>query len=198
MASTTMTALRQINPIASTAAILPHHRLAFNVPGTPFVEPSWASVEPVLLPVIPVPVVHGVLYKLTENDFETVCQTEGVPFGYRLHRCRVIPYHGNDECAGQEAFMSLSSSSTSTSSTKSISAFTLRAGQRNWRESQVDIPPSQSYLNVLIRGAKEFHMDRDYVQSLERIPVGRTLIGNGLAERMLQAAELQQQQRQGK
>ena len=46
MASSTMTALRSLDPIASTAAILPNHRLAFNVPGTAFVEPSWASVEP--------------------------------------------------------------------------------------------------------------------------------------------------------
>ena len=46
MASSTMTALRSLDPVASTAAILPNHRLAFNVPGTAFVEPSWASVEP--------------------------------------------------------------------------------------------------------------------------------------------------------
>ena len=34
MASSTMTALRSLDPVASTAAILPNHRLAFNVPGT--------------------------------------------------------------------------------------------------------------------------------------------------------------------
>eukprot|EP00566_Odontella_aurita_P022843 CAMPEP_0113561894 /NCGR_PEP_ID=MMETSP0015_2-20120614/20226_1 /TAXON_ID=2838 /ORGANISM="Odontella" /LENGTH=140 /DNA_ID=CAMNT_0000463733 /DNA_START=261 /DNA_END=683 /DNA_ORIENTATION=+ /assembly_acc=CAM_ASM_000160 len=46
MCSATMTALRGLNPLASTAAVLPGHELRFNVPGTPLVEPSWASVEP--------------------------------------------------------------------------------------------------------------------------------------------------------
>ena len=204
MASATMTALRQLDPIASSAAILPDHRLAFNVPGTAFIEPSWASVEPVPVPVQqeeiqPMKknsnnsnesiVVHGVLYKLTQEDFESVCQTEGVPFGYRLHRCQVIPYKGNDKDAGQIALTSSSPSS------KSVPAFTLRAGRKIWRESRVDIPPSRAYRNVLVRGAKEFRIDRDYVNDLENIPVGRTLIGDGIAENMLKAAELQQQQR---
>ena len=184
MASATMTALRQLDPVASSAAVLPDHRLAFNIPGTPFIEPSWASVEPVQPQQnLPVEVVHGVLYKLTQDDFESVCRTEGVPFGYRLHRCKVIPYKGNDDCAGQEALVSPSS--------KSVPAFTLRAGRKNWRQSTVDIPPSRAYMNVLLRGAEEYSIDREYVNYLLNIPVGRTLVGDGVAEEMLKTAEAQ-------
>ena len=47
MFSSTMIELRQLQPISSTAAVLPGYRLRFNVPGLPGIEPSWASVEPV-------------------------------------------------------------------------------------------------------------------------------------------------------
>ena len=188
MASATMTALRQLDPVASSAAVLPGHRLAFNVPGTPLIEPSWASVEPVKSQGdVPSEVVHGVLYKLTQDDFESVCRTEGVPFGYRLHRCKVIPYNGNNDCAGQEALASTSS--------KLVPAFTLRAGRKMWRQSTVDIPPSKAYMNVLLRGAEEYRIDREYVNYLRNIPVGQTLIGDGIAEEMLKTAEEQQRRR---
>jgi len=173
MASSTMVNLRNLKPIASTAAVLYDHRLAFNVPGTPFVEPSWASVE-----VETGSSVHGVLYKLSEEDFTRVCQTEGVPFAYRLHRCDVVPYIGNGEDAGMQA-----------DETKTIKAFTLRAGRKSWRESK-DIAPSQSYVNVLLRGAKEFQLDQDYVKQLENIQCAQNVIGGGMAEKMLQFAEL--------
>ncbi len=176
MASSTMINLRNLKPVASTAAVLYDHRLAFNVPGTAFVEPSWASVE-----VDSGSLVHGVLYTLSEEDFVRVCQTEGVPFAYRLHRCEVVPYVGNGRSAGKNA-----------DETKSIRAFTLRAGRKAWRESK-DIPPSQSYVNVLLRGAKEFQLDKDYVQQLESIECARNVVG--VAETMLQFAELRNAER---
>lgn len=69
-----------------------------------------------------------------------------------------------------------------------IPAFTLRAARKEWRDS-IDIPPSQSYLNVLLRGAVEFEMDKYYVTMLSNIRVGKTWFGNGLAEDLLRRAE---------
>ncbi len=194
MASSTMTALRNVSPVASTAAVVPNHRLAFNVPGTPLIEPSWASIEP-----SDNDVCHGVLYKLTEEDFRIVCETEGVPFGYTLHRCRVIPYRGNGEDAGYKALDKVLTSNANqeedhdqgTANVRNrqgtVAAFTLRASRKEWRKGK-DIPPSRAYLNVLIRGAEEFQIDGEYVDKLRGITPGRTL-GNGIAETMLQAAE---------
>ncbi len=179
MASSTMINLRNINPIASTAAILRDHRLAFNVPGTPFVEPSAASVE-----MEKGSIVHGVLFKLTVDDFAKVCQTEGVPLAYRLHRCEVLPYVGDGKNAGEDA---------ASNGIQSVPAFTLRAGLKAWRESS-DIPPSQSYLNVLIRGAKEYRLDESYLHYLVSIQCAKTIIGDGLAEKALQLAEMRNQQ----
>ena len=193
MASSTMTNLRNLSPLASTAAILPAHTLRFNIPGVPLVEPSSASVEPIdgmddIMDIGAIiergELVHGVLYKLTEEDFSSVCSTEGVPFAYSLHRCRPIPYTGDGKRAGEESLRKLDDLSMAST----VSAFTLRAARKNWREGK-DIPPSQSYLNVLIRGAKEFALDGSYLEKLQQIEAGRTFPGNGLAEELLRRAE---------
>ena len=74
-------------------------------------------------------------------------------------------------------------------SSKTIPAYTLRAASKALRSqpNSADAAPSQSYVNVLIRGAKEFGLDADYVQMLETMETGRTF-GGGTAERMLDAA----------
>ena len=202
MCTSTMINLRGIQPISSTAAVLPKHRLRFNIPGVPFIEPSSASVEPTNNDE---EVVHGVLYKLSEEDFGTICSSEGVPFAYSLHRCRVMTYLGDGRNAGYTAAMQkvldtdsdtdtnnnipISNSEQSTDTCNyEVSAITLRAARKEWRQRRKDIPPSQAYLNVLLRGANEFSLDKDYVQKLNSVKVGRTL-GNGLAEGLLRVAE---------
>jgi len=175
MASSTMTNLRGLSPLASTAAVLPSHKLRFNLPGAPLIEPSSASVEPSSGDG---DIVHGVLYTLSEDDFATVCRTEGVPLAYVLHRCNVVTYIGDGETAGLDALQSRSSS---------VTAFTLRAARKSWRDGR-DIPPSQGYLNVLVRGAVEYRLDKSYLSYLESIKPGMT-IGNGLAEQALSLAE---------
>jgi len=76
MCSSTMTNLRSLHPIASSAAILLRHKLCFNVPGSAWIEPSWASVEPIEEEKNDINAnvntntnTHGVLYKLTGEDF---------------------------------------------------------------------------------------------------------------------------------
>jgi len=214
-----MTALRQLNPISSSAAILLNHTLAFNIPGG-MGEPSWASIEP--LPVtdnddgsressssrsilrtdlsnLANSVVHGVLYQLTEEDFTSVCQSEGVPFAYTLHRCHVILYAGNGKNAGetavQKACVDMNYDEDNSSPTRQIGipAFTLRATNKIYRKKALErIPPSLAYKNILIRGAKEFKLDESYVQMLEELPYK----GNGYADRMLRLAEVSQSIRQ--
>ena len=74
MCSATMIDLRKTSPIASSAAILPGHELRFNIPGILGIEPSSASVEPVDAKLLDSSnqVVHGTLYKLSEDDFTTI------------------------------------------------------------------------------------------------------------------------------
>jgi len=196
MAISTMTKLRKINPISSTAAILPNHTLRFNIPGIPYIEPSYASVEPTSSSSQETNV-HGVLYVLTPNDFATICQTEGVPFIYSLHRCLVVPYVGNGKTAGMDTLLQKTTTTnenaepttTATRDKKIVSAFTLRATSNKNRQVGYNIPPSQSYINVLLRGAIEYQLDEKYYQELENINVSTKIFGNGISEMMLQIAE---------
>ena len=200
MASSTMINLRELSPLASCAAVLPAHVLRFNIPGVPLVEPSSASVEPVAnimekkgmddveTIIESGQLVHGVLYKLTEDDFARVCSTEGVPFAYSLHRCRCIPYVGDGKRAGEDCLRrvvrELDEFNMKSNNEWGVPAFTLRAAWEKWH----DIAPSQSYLNVLIQGAKEFRLDETYLQKLQQIEAGRTF-GPGMAEELLRRAE---------
>lgn len=184
MASSTMTALRGLTPLASTPAILPGHRLCFNIPGVQMLEPSWASVEPSSNPRHNV---HGILYQLTSKDFIRVCQSEGVPLTYQLHRCRVIPYMSNlDRNAGQNK---LQMYKQNPSQVILRSAFTLRAAKEEWRirPNDKDIPPSRSYIRVLLQGAEEYGLDEQYIQELKRIKVDEQV--TGIAEWILKGAE---------
>lgn len=210
-----MTNLRNLSPLSSTAALLPYHELRFNIPGIPGIEPSSASVEPIPVTArnrhdedngnkieqisTETPAVHGVLYTLDERDFAAVCRTEGVPLVYTLHRCRVLPYAGDGKWAGrtrlQNALETRSANLTDAAANSApdefnmgMQAFTLRASRAQWRNSP-DIPPSRSYLNVLIRGAVEYRLDEAYVNQLRKVSVGKTWVGNGLAEEMLWWAE---------
>lgn len=186
MALTTMTALRDLDPLACTPAVLPGHRLLFDVPGLPWVEPSWASVEPTTTEEEEEEVVHGVLYTLTEEDFVSVCRTEGVPLSYRLHRCAPVPYRGDGAAAGRAAL--------ARPDRPRVRAFTLRSPGTDVAR-KTHRAPSRAYRNVLVRGAKEFALDADYVQRLENIIPGKTLFGDGFAERMLTAAEQRKSRR---
>ena len=209
MALATMTDLRNLKPLSYTPAILPGYNLVFNVPGIPFVEPSFASAEPVKSTMYErnESLIHGILYTITEEDFIRVCQTEGVPLSYRLQRCDPIPYKGNSLRAGKNALFKYRNQTISAATrekgfdidtdendrklVKTCPAFTLRARPLFGSKALPNIPPSQAYKNVLIRGAKEFDLDADYVQYLESIEVAPStpFFGKGLAENWLQDAE---------
>ncbi|KAL7546349.1 hypothetical protein ACHAWF_009684 [Thalassiosira exigua] len=183
MCSATMTDLRALRPLDARPAVLPDHDLRFNVPGIRGVEPSYASVEPA-----EGACVHGVLYDLSEEDFSRVCLTEAVPFAYRVHRCRCRPYVSREESNAEDGTIGV------TKYGDGVAAYTLRAANRALRAQPAsrDVPPSQQYLNVLLRGASEFQLDERYVEKLLGQRTSSTLLG-GISESMLDMAILRKQ-----
>lgn len=180
MVESTLTALRQVYPFNATAAILPDYKLRFNIGGGGLLDGAAASVE-----AAPGQNVHGVLYTLTPQDFSRVGNTEGIPFVYRWELCRVYPYVGDAESAGEKA--------VAASETGGVMAFTL---VKSFPGMSDDSPPSRSYLNLLIQGAEKWKLDRSCRDMLEMTPVARNLlVPNGLAGPMLTFAELRQQKR---
>jgi Gamma-glutamyl cyclotransferase, AIG2-like len=172
MVPETMTCLRNLRPLSSQAAILPHYSLAFDIPGNALIEPSAASVRR-----CPGSVVHGVLYELTENDFARLGSSEGVPFAYRWERCSVIPYVGDSDGAGRLAL-------EKSSSTDEIDAFVLTKSLLVRNDK--DIAPSQSYVQVLQRGATFWKLDRDFQDQLAAVKTSNI---PGISNSMLQIAE---------
>jgi hypothetical protein len=177
MLPATMTALRGIQPLNASAGILPDYQLAFNIAGSPRIEPSAASARPAVGDCL-----HGVLYELTESDFATVGSTEGIPFVYRWEPCHVIPYLGNEQSAGQEAILAQEEENSS------VLAYTLTSTRPN---TPTFIPTSPSYLRILQQGAAYWKMDRTYQNQLSETPMAKDLIfQDGLSGSLLEAAEL--------
>ena len=173
----TMTKLRGIIPLDGTAAVLPGYQLRFDGSQSSRLEPSAAFV---LETGREQDRVHGVMYTLTPQDFATVGYTEGVPFGYRWKRCKVVPYVGIE---GQDIGNNL----LSLSSTVPIDAVTLISPRS---VIQKDVPPSSSYLGIIQDGAKFWNLDASYQAKLTSIPTAQDLIiPGGLSGPLLRLAE---------
>ena len=200
MVPSTMTSLRNVTPLAATAAILPNYELCFDIPGHPFIEPSAASVQrnPRTTTTTTTTTtssrndmkcVHGVLYTLTEDDFVTVGRSEGVPLTYIWERCHPIPYIGNNANAGQEALLLQQQQEEPHGPSATEEAFVLTANPLfRSKPSNSMIPPSQSYLQILRDGSKYWNMDRSYQMYLQNeIPTNP--IVPGISKQVLQWAE---------
>jgi len=192
MVPATMTSLRNIHPLAlPTAAILPDYELAFDIAGNPLIEPSAASVRRRTssdsTASSDLARVHGVLYELSETDFGRLGASEGVPFVYQWETCRVFPYVGDSECAGMQKLQRVNEQEESDDA--GVEAYVLMASRfvaKNRRRT-ADIPPSQSYLQILQDGAAYWKMDRDYQEKLAAVPVNR--LTPGISNLLLQAAK---------
>ena len=199
----TMKALRGIEPINITAAVLPGYRLEFYGAGgmgdsattisplPQLVESSAAFVEPAISggsissssSTSSLDVVHGVLYALSVSDFARVGQTEGVPWGYRWTECFVYPYIGNGRDAGRKALTAEEQSA--------VKAYTLGVPRGNGSTRRF-VPPSSSYLGLIREGARLWGMDEDYQDMLRQVPVAANLVlfgGDGVSGTALQLAE---------
>lgn len=166
----TMKALRRIEPLDATAAVLPDYELRFHGSEMSRLEPSAAFVKPAKGKVV-----HGVMYTLTAEDFAKVGSTEGVPFVYRWKKCLAHAYKGDGEDAGLRSIQD-----------EAVETFVLvspKLGEKN-------IPPSSSYLGLIKEGAERWKFDRKYQDELAEIEVARNLIvPQGLSGLLLKVAE---------
>lgn len=85
---------------------------------------------------------HGLTYKLSLPQFNLLLASEGFPVGYKIEPVKVKPYSGEG----------------------SIDALTLRSG--NGLDSG---KPSERYLKLLQKGAKDQDLDASYQQYLSEI-----------------------------
>ena len=115
-------------------------RLAFNLQGISWLEPSMAGVEP-----DPEETVHGVLVRLSSEDFAKLVQSEGGDQSYAREAVEVETYCG-----------------------KVQKAFVFRA--LDARKLPQDRPPTLRYLELIRTGARLNGLDPGYIEKLDALP----------------------------
>ena len=148
----------KIDILSMEAAVVPNHRLAFNMRGFPPLEPGMGSLEPISEESKPLLAYdggecHGALVKLTSENYEKVMRSEGVGSGNRDQGYEEIvvdayPYK---------------------SPGKPVKAIALRAQPKV--RLRYDPSPSMRYMNILKEGAKELGLSPCYQDFLARHPV---------------------------
>jgi len=129
---------RKVTPIQAVPAKIKDWTLRFNLIGIPWFEPAFGNVE-----YQTGAVVHGVAYELTPEDFKRLREIEGGG-GYEGEGYDVIDL------------------TVETYNHKKISAKVFTAVSK-WKHESL---PSQRYLNLLIRGATENHLNESYIRTV--------------------------------
>lgn len=123
-------------------AILAGHRLAFSVPGLPFVEPSFATIRKEF---DPNQAVWGVVYHINERGYTKLMRSEGVPLVYVPISVEVTTEEG-----------------------VSMDCMTLIAPNSRCFPLGIEVQPSRRYFDLIIDGLNENCVDKCYVEKLER------------------------------
>ena len=115
-------------------------RLAFNLKGITWLEPSMAGVEP-----MPGEEVHGLLLRMRPGEFAKLVSSEGENQAYRQVEVEVESYRG--EMIRALAFSALDS-----------------------RKLEQDRPPSLRYMELIRNGARLSGLDPSYIRKLDSLP----------------------------
>lgn len=128
---------RRITPLESIAGCLRDYRLAFNTRGFLWIEPSFANVVHT-----PGACVHGVLHRLTREQFALLDRYEWGGVAYRHLEIDVAAYDGRE----------------------------IRARVYSARYVSREKAPSCRYLGILREGARHYRLEEDYIRMLDRHP----------------------------
>lgn len=126
-------------------AVLENYKLVFDV-GAPF-GPQAASVIPVKGAETHV---HGVLYRMKPSAFALLLASEGVPLVYKLLTCKVKLYTGAKKVVNAQTLGSMSD----------IDNSNVQNGK-----------PSRRYIDLILKGAVEQGIDKNYIDYLQSIEV---------------------------
>jgi hypothetical protein len=136
---------RKINPLESYPCRVPGWSLDMNMIGFPFIEPAFASIHKTDVSKNEREL-HGVVYKITPEDFDQIRRTEGGG-GHDNMGYEVVEVDVNTYCG------------------KSFVAKTLVA-HADWTP-KFEVLPTERYLKLLRNGAKEHGLDPEYAKYLE-------------------------------
>lgn len=130
----------RLRPLETVPGRAREWRLAFNLRGIPWIEPSMASVEPASGEEV-----HGLLLHLTPAQWEHLDQSEGAGRAYMHQEIEVEAYDG-----------------------RRIRAIAFRA--KPDRAAPEDVPPSLRYLTLIREGAAASGLDDNWQHYLAQLP----------------------------
>ncbi|KAK2080220.1 hypothetical protein QBZ16_000073 [Prototheca wickerhamii] len=189
---------RRVFPAEAVPAKLPGYRLVFDLPGLPYREPAFASVQPQddadsanghaslqkgssnAHP----EAVHGVAYCLTPSVWGYICVTEGAAgtrsSDYTIVPVRVATYDGR--------VLEALTLTTSPSARRRAQVFARWRWERGLGRRLL---PSQRYLGMIRGGARAHNLDEGYIAYLDSLPAyeARTL-GQRTAFRLMLGSQL--------
>jgi len=155
-------ARRKIDPLQAWPAVVKGYELVFDLPGFPPFEPSFANLSACehKLPdgeECHSCVVHGVVYRISEEALDHLHMTEGGPENYKLEQVFAYPY-----LPGQGDF---------DESTGNIPSFTLVAPpSRTLGKHRVEtFKPSERYLKILQTGARHHRLSPSWIKRLDSL-----------------------------
>jgi hypothetical protein len=131
---------RKMQPTEFIPGVLPKWQLTFDYGCAPGVEPCFGNVKE-----NESSEVHGVVYKITTNDFDNLLSTEGS--SYNTVKFDIHTYDG-----------------------RVLSAYTLVVPQNNPLILKTLDVPSTRYMNLIRTGAKYHQLHPDYIKYLDDLP----------------------------
>ena len=137
----------KIDIISFVPGVAKNHRLAFNMKGFVPLEPAMGGCEPCENMEC-----HGALCEVTAENYEKIWKSEGGGQkrpGYEEIVVDVYPY----------------------GKTEAVKAVTLRAA--DFTRLRTDASPSRRYMDIIIAGAKELNLDKEYIKKLESVKTQR-------------------------
>ena len=115
LSSSIFTGTRKIIPLATKSVSIPGWTLVFDIGGLPYIEPAYASIQPILDPSnekrdvekgAPM-TVEGVAYLVTPAQLRSIMASEGGLYAYRRVVLRALPLHPVDGDAAELAVVTL-------------------------------------------------------------------------------------------
>lgn len=115
LSSSIFTGTRKIIPLATKSVSIPGWTLVFDIGGLPYIEPAYASIQPILGPSnekrdvekgAPM-TVEGVAYLVTPAQLRSIMASEGGLYAYRRVVLRALPLHPVDGDAAELAVVTL-------------------------------------------------------------------------------------------
>lgn len=146
-------------------AVVKNWHLSFDFLFLPPAEPVMAAAMPCANEEL-----HGILYKLTRDDYHTLCMSEGCLKPFSLYKEALV------EATIYPSVLKSFFEHVGDNGIVQATVFTLREPQRHSLLA-MGLFPSQRYLNLMISGSKAVGLSSKYVEKLEAIPVARPVVG---------------------